>query len=255
VLRDSLGAKRKASDMLLPRVMLDALFPQAAQRFIESRGGRVLCGARVDGIAALEGAWRVDAGDRSGTFDAVVLATPAWQSAALLRPLPGMEALAAQLDGFDYEPISTVWLQYAPGLRLPMPFCALLDDPQHGAWGQFVFDRGQLDPGQDGLLAVVISAAGEAASLDQDALAGAVAAQLAAAFGRPELARPQWSRVLTEKRATFACTPALARPANATGLPGLALAGDYTAGEYPATLETAVRSGLAAARLALGAQA
>jgi squalene-associated FAD-dependent desaturase len=255
VLRDSLGAKRKASDMLLPRVLLDALFPQAAQRFIEERGGRVLSGARVDAIAQMASGWRVQVGTESTDVDAVVLATPAWQSAALLRPLPGMEALADQLDGFDYEPISTVWLQYEPGLRLPMPFCALLDDPQHGAWGQFVFDRGQLDPGQDGLLAVVISAAGEAASLGQDALAGAVAAQLAAAFGRPELARPQWSRVLTEKRATFACTPALARPANATGLPGLALAGDYTAGEYPATLETAVRSGLAAARLALGAQA
>jgi uncharacterized protein with NAD-binding domain and iron-sulfur cluster len=60
---------------------------------------------------------------------------------------------------------------------------------------------------------------------------------------------------LTEKRATFACTPGLARPANATGLPGLALAGDYTAGDYPATLETAVRSGRAAARLALGGKA
>jgi squalene-associated FAD-dependent desaturase len=255
VLRDSLGAKRKASDMLLPRVLLDALFPQAAQRFIEGHGGRVLSGARVDGIAPAASGWRVQVGAESTDVDAVVLATPAWQSADLLRPLPGMAALADQLDGFDYEPISTVWLQYAPGLRLPMPFCALLDDPQHAAWGQFVFDRGQLDPGQDGLLAVVISAASEAANLNQDTLAGAVAAQLAAAFGRPELAQPQWSRVLTEKRATFACTPALARPDNATGLPGLALAGDYTAGEYPATLETAVRSGLAAARLALGAQA
>jgi uncharacterized protein with NAD-binding domain and iron-sulfur cluster len=118
-----------------------------------------------------------------------------------------------------------------------------------------VCDRGQLDPGQDGLLAVVVSAAGEAAELDQDQLAGAVAAQLAAAFGQPALAQPRWTRVLTEKRATFACTPALARPANATALPGLFLAGDYTASDYPATLETAVRSGLAAARLAIGSTA
>jgi uncharacterized protein with NAD-binding domain and iron-sulfur cluster len=54
--------------------------------------------------------------------------------------------------------------------------------------------------------------------------------------------------VITEKRATFACTPGLPRPPNATGLAGLALAGDYTASDYPATLETAVRSGAAAAR-------
>lgn len=255
VLRDSLGAKRKASDMLLPRVYLDALFPQAAQRFVEQRGGRVRCGARVDAIERDGSRWRVGAGSESTEVDAVVLATPAWQSAALLRPLPGMDALAGQLDAFEYEPISTVYLQYDAGLRLPLPFCALLDAPADGAWGQFVFDRGQLDPGQDGLLAVVVSAAGEAAELDQEVLAQGVAAQLAAAFGQPALAQPRWTRVLTEKRATFACTPGLARPANATGLPGLALAGDYTAGDYPATLEMAVRSGRSAARLALGGKA
>jgi uncharacterized protein with NAD-binding domain and iron-sulfur cluster len=99
---------------------------------------------------------------------------------------------------------------------------------------------------------VVVSAASDAAALDQDALALAVAGQLAASFGRPGLATPRWTRVLTEKRATFACTPGLARPGNATALPGLVLAGDYTASDYPATLESAVRSGRAAARLASG---
>jgi squalene-associated FAD-dependent desaturase len=259
VLRDSLGAKRKASDMLLPRVLLDALFPDAARHYVEERGGKVVCGARVDAIVRSGEGWRVSTGSDVADVDAVVLATPAWQSAALLRPLPALDALAAQLDAFEYEAISTVYLQYAPDLRLPLPFCALLDDPAHGAWGQFVFDRGQLgagdDRGQDGLLAVVVSAAGEAASLDQDALAAAVASQLAAAFRQPGLAQPRWTRVLTEKRATFACTPGLERPVNATSLPRLFLAGDYTAGDYPATLENAVRSGTAAARLVLDGKA
>ncbi|MCS0589589.1 hydroxysqualene dehydroxylase HpnE [Massilia norwichensis] len=255
VLRDSLGARRKASDMLLPRVLLDALFPEAARRYIEARGGKVLCGARVDAIAPQATGWQVRSGADAAEADAVLLATPAWQSAALLRALPELDALAAQLDAFEYEPISTVYLQYAADLRLPQPFCALLDDPAHGAWGQFVFDRGQLDPGQGGLLAVVVSAAADAASLEQDALATAVASQLAAAFRQPGLAQPRWQRVLTEKRATFACTPGLVRPANSTALPGLFLAGDYTAGDYPATLETAVRSGTAAARLTLSPKA
>jgi squalene-associated FAD-dependent desaturase len=255
VLRDSLGAKRKASDMLIPRVLLDALFPAAARRYLEERGGRVRCGARVDSIIPAGTRWDVGAAGEADAFDAVVLATPAWQSAALLRGLPGTEALAEQLDAFNYEPISTVYLQYGPAIRLAQPFYALLDDPAAGAWGQFVFDRGQLNGGkdkrgQDGLLAVVISAAAGAAALDQEALAVNVAAQLAAAFGQPALGQPRWTRVLTEKRATFACTPGLVRPANATALPGLFLAGDYTASDYPATLEAAVRSGLAAARLA-----
>jgi hypothetical protein len=61
------------------------------------------------------------------------------------------------------------------------------------------------------------------------------------------------TQVISEKRATFACTPGLDRPGNATGLSGLALAGDYTACDYPATLESSVRSGLAAAALAAAA--
>ena len=176
-----------------------------------------------------------------------MLATPATQSAALLdRQAP---ELAAQLSALAYEPIATCYLQYDPSVRLGLPFYALLDDPAGGRWGQFAFDRGQLDASQPGLLAVVVSAALEAARLDQGTLAALVAAQLAADLGRAELGAPRWSRVITEKRATFSCTPGLLRPGNETPLPGLVLAGDYTASDYPATLETAVQSGVAAATL------
>ena len=56
--------------------------------------------------------------------------------------------------------------------------------------------------------------------------------------------------VAAERRATFACTPGLQRPQMAVA-PGLLAAGDYVAGPYPATLEGAVRSGLAAAEALL----
>jgi uncharacterized protein with NAD-binding domain and iron-sulfur cluster len=55
--------------------------------------------------------------------------------------------------------------------------------------------------------------------------------------------------VITEKRATLSCTPALARPRVATAIPRLLLAGDYLAGEYPGTLEAAVLSGVTAAAM------
>jgi squalene-associated FAD-dependent desaturase len=250
VLRDSLGAKRRAaSDMLLPRMDMGALFPQAAAKYIEAHGGRVLSGTRLDAVARAGDAWVLTLSGEETGFDAVVLATPAAQTAALLAGYPQAQALSEQLAALGHEPIATCYLQYDPSLRLDLPFYALLDDPQAGRWGQFAFDRGQLDAAQPGLLAVVVSAAADAAELDQHALAASIAAQLAQDLKRPELATPQWTRVITEKRATFACTPGLVRPGVETPLPGLALAGDYTASDYPATLETAVRSGIAAATL------
>ena len=311
VLRDSLGARRKASDMLIPRADLSALFPDAAAAYVARHGGTVHTGAKVTALAPLPGGrWQLSAtgaGLRpradlaaesdatapwTADFDAVILAQGAPATAALLRNLPAsprdhadatasatasgaaesvpvavdgtLDALAAQLEAFTPEAITTCYLQYDAGVRLDIPFYALLDNADSGHWGQFVFDRGQLDPAQAGMLAVVISASGAAAELAQAVLSAAIATQLAAVLRRPELAQPSWTRVVTEKRATYACSPALARPANATGLPGLLLAGDYTAGgdttgdsktaNYPATLESAVRSGVAAVKTLLGSK-
>ena len=250
VLRDSLGASRRdSSDMLLPRLPMGALFPEPAGTWLAGQGHAVRLGEKVASIAHDGDGWLVTPGGDAAAerFDAVVLATPALVSATLLASQPEAAELAGQLDALNHEPIATCYLQYAPGTRLDLPFYALLDDPAAGRWGQFVFDRAQLDPAQDGLLAVVVSAAGEAANLPREQLSAAIAAQLAQDFKRPELASPAWTQLITEKRATFSCTPGLGRPGNITPLPGLVLAGDYTAGDYPATLETAVRSGQAAA--------
>lgn len=254
VLRDSLGANRAASDMLVPRVDLSALFPDAAAAWLQSQGHAVHLGAKVTAVRPAAAGWSVEAsgagagGAPAMEFNGVILASSAVASAALLPQLPETEGLAAQLGAFEPEPITTCYLQYPAGTRLPAPFLALIDDAANGRWGQFVFDRAQLDARQDGLFAVVISASGAASELPQGELAEAIARQLAADLAQPGLANPSWARVITEKRATYACTPGLQRPANETALPGLVLAGDYTAGEYPATLEMAVRSGVQAAR-------
>ena len=255
VLRDSLGAKRAASDMLVPRADLSALFPDTAAAWLQTKGHTINPGAKVTAIRPASTKWMVEAtgavmgGALAAEFDGVVLAASPVASAALLSQLDETKALAAQLDAFQPEPITTCYLQYAPGTRLQAPFLALIDDAASARWGQFVFDRGQLDARQDGLFAVVISASGEASALPQDELAAAIGRQLANDLSQPGLANPAWVKVITEKRATYACTPGLQRPANETSLPGLVLAGDYTAGEYPATLEMAVRSGTQAARL------
>ena len=257
VLRDSLGARRAASDMLLPCRDLSSLFPTAAAARVALHGS-VRPGAQVVALQQQDDArWRIDArgsavgGNWTAYFDGVVIATGAGAAALLLHTLPGPDNddIIAQLTAFEHESITTCYLRYAASTRLARPFFALPDDPGRGHWGQFVFDRGQLDPAHAGWLAVVISASRDAAGLDQPELARLIGQQLGRAFGDPGLASPLGYQVISEKRATFACTPALRRPGHATAQTGLVLAGDYTAGDYPATLEGAVRSGIGAAAL------
>ena len=97
------------------------------------------------------------------------------------------------------------------------------------------------------LLAFVVS--GAAAWVERGAAAteAAILAQAAAELGSHLRAPLRVVRTMVEKRATFACVPGLRRPP-ITVAPGLFAAGDYIEGPYPATLEGAVRSGLAAAR-------
>lgn len=262
VLRDSLGAKRSASDMLVPRCDLSTLMPQAAATYLEQRGGKVYVGARVSSLEQvnIHGSqkWRLHLGgvgehDTSQQlYDAIVVATDCEQARHLLRTATLLNDSARPdiAQEFEYEAITTCYLQYDQHLRLPRPFFALADQPENAYWGQFVFDRGQLQAQHAGVLAVVISASHEAIELDKDKLASAISTQLADQLKMPKLAQALWHQVITEKRATFSCAPHLQRPGNATVIPSLLLAGDYTACDYPATLEAAVRSGqLAAQRL------
>jgi uncharacterized protein with NAD-binding domain and iron-sulfur cluster len=115
----------------------------------------------------------------------------------------------------------------------------------------WVFDREAIC-GQRGLLGAVISADGPHQDMTQDALAQAVHAQLETEIA--PLPPLRWHRVIAEKRASFECSVGLARPSTRTPLANLHLAGDYTASDYPATIEAAVRSGIAAATQVLEAR-
>ena len=225
-----------SADLLLPRSDLSQLLPDPALRWLAQAGAVVRSGHRVQAIDAGAAGWQVD----GETFDHVVLAATATEAARLAEPHAADWARTAR--AMRYEPIVTVYLRSA-GARLPEPMLALRAGASAPA--QFVFDRGQLG-GPPGLLAFVVSGAAEWVARGQQAVLDATFEQAHTALGAHLGAALETVQVLVDKRATFACTPGLARPA-AFIAKGLHAAGDYVAGPYPATLEGAVRSGMAAA--------
>lgn len=235
VLRDGVLGAPGCADLLLPRRPLGELFPEPAWAWLGTRGARLAARTRVTELTrhAL-GGWTV----RGERFDGVVLACSAQEAARLAAPLaPDWSACAASLA---HEPIATVVLD-APGGRLAGPMVSLPEGP-----AQFAFDQGALGA-QPGRFTFVVSGAAPWLEEGQDALVRAVVGQARRALVAGSAgAAPALRACITERRATFRCVAGLRRPSQWLA-PGLAAAGDYVDGPYPATLEGAVRSGLSAA--------
>jgi hydroxysqualene dehydroxylase len=256
VLRDSFDKKKSDSNLLLPRVDLSSLISTPLAAYIVRHGGAVKTGCTIKQIQQTEAGFRLSIDDVEHAFSHVIIASAPHQLGNItVRPelveghvsnhvstsVTQTEfALNYTTQAFTYQPITTVYLQYAEHTKLPQAMTGLVSSV-----AQWVFDRGLLCS-QHGLLAVVISAHAPF-EMSQDALAETVTAELKLAF--PHLETPLWIKVITEKRATFSCDANLARPQATTEIKNLYLAGDYIVGDYPATIEGAVRSGIAAAAL------
>ena len=242
VLKDSLAGSASASELLIPRVDLSELLPVPALQFLALKGGTVNIATPVKGIELDEDEeFRIVGNPFEGErFSHVVLAVGPYHVSDLLAGFPEASLLRQQVDAMQHQPITTVYLEYDESVRLPEPMVGVANSSV-----QWLFDRGQLG-GPKGLLAAVISARGPHSELSREELG--LRAHEAVEAIIPRLAAPKWSTVITEKRATFSCSPSLLRPLHITPIRNLVLAGDYVQSPYPATIETAVRSGLSAAR-------
>jgi hydroxysqualene dehydroxylase len=214
----------RAGELMLPTKPLGWMHGDAAQRTLERRGATVETGAKVDDLDDL-------------VTDAVVVATPPAESARLL----GEEATP-----LEPSPIVSVHLLFDRPL-LKAPLAALLGSDAH-----WVFDRGALtgNPPLKGgqYLTVVSSGAPELMEIRGRELVDRIAGQVTDRLGHAEL---QWSRVSREPNATVALRPGTAalRPGAETSRPNVTRAGAWTATGWPATMESAVRSGRVAAKM------
>jgi len=240
VLRDSLNGSFADSEMLLPRLDFSALFPNRAAEFVKQRGGTIHTSRGVEAILPQNNGVELSTAQGTQQFSHIICAASPAITSRLFRSVPALSQIAEQIDAISYQPIYTVYLQYPAHIILPQ---AMLGFDR--CFTQWLFDKGQI-AGQHGLIAAVISAEGLHQEFNHDQLANKVAQELSEQLGIN--AEPLWHQVIAEKRATFSCEVNLSRPTNTSPISNILLAGDFTAGDYPATLEGAVMSGIKAAK-------
>lgn len=211
---------------------LSALFSAPAEATLAAHGANLRYGRRLTAIGphVLEfdnGPVPIRGGDRA------VLAVPPWAASQLLPALPPLATSAIVNLHFRLDHTAIL-----PG---GMPFLALVE-----SLAQWLFVR-------EDVVSVTISAAGSLVDRPAAAIAQQVWQEIAPLLqGAPQHLPP--FRVIKERRATLAHTPAILRrrPGPDTHLEWLFLAGDWLSAPWPCTMEAAIASGLSAARLALG---
>ena len=174
----------------------------------------------------------------------VILATGFRQTQDLLRPIG--PALDFNYDKFLAAPITTIHLWYDRQVT-DLDHAVLLDTRI-----QWMFHKSRIRrwPAEQGsYLELVISASWPELDLGREDILASALREVELFFPAIRTAKLVKSAVLKEARATFSVTPGLDqyRPAQRTGLPGLYLAGDWTATGWPSTMEGAIRSGRLAA--------
>lgn len=258
VLHDALLTQPGASDVLLAQIPLGQVLPEVACTWLHAQGARISTGRRIAAIhPAPTGGWQLisnpnDAAAEATAYSHIILACSAWEAARLVQEcgnlLPEAQQTATmhwaqQAATLQHRPIATVyaWCPSTACAHLP-PMQALQCTSDEDA--QFVFHHAhRQNATAETLLAFVISHCNN----DRHALEQAARKQAREQLGLPDLRIIQ---TFIEKRATFLCSPNVARPPMRIA-EGLFACGDYVQGPYPATLEGAVRSGKQAACAAI----
>ncbi|WP_193369618.1 hydroxysqualene dehydroxylase HpnE [Pelagibius marinus] len=239
VVRESFAKGAAACHPFIARDGLSETFVDPALAAIRAQGGAVAFGRRLRALTfQADRVTALDFGEQQVPVEpgeAVVLALPPAGAADLL---PGLQAPR------DARPIVNAHIRLPEGatpqrrLAPDLPILGLV-----GGAADWLFLRGDV-------VSLTVSAAEDLAERPAEEVAALLWRDTARALGLDSQAEPL-VRIIKEKRATLAQTPAALklRPGPRTRWRNLALAGDWTDTGYPATIESAVRSGTAAARL------
>jgi len=251
VFRTGLLSGSDAGDIGFHLGTLQAIIGNPAQAALERAGVEIHLGWRAERLLRTADGFELHArapgGEEALGAATVVVALPHDRAGGLLAPLLGPHA--GRSAPLESSPIVNLHLLYDRPV-LDEPFAAGVGTPL-----QYIFDRTDAAGAPPGTqyLAVSISGAIREMELSVEQLRERFLPAMAALLPRVRDARLERFLVTREHAATFRAGPgsAMLRPAAQTAVPGLTLAGNWTATGWPATLESAVLSGHTAARLTL----
>lgn len=249
VFRDGFLRHRDGFVVHLPTVPLGRLYGDELRSWFAGHGVEVRENAAVRRVVVgPTGVSRLDLRDGCTlSADWYVLAVPFDRVADLLpESLVAAEPVFAGLRNLEPSPITSVHLWFDRRV-MPLPHAVLVD-----GLGQWVFDRGEVPPGEF-YLQVVVSASRSLKELGRDEIQRRLVTELARVFPAVQGAKLLRAKVVTEHTATFSAVPGVDRwrPMQASPVANLILAGDWTTTGWPATMEGAVRSGYLAAEVIL----
>ncbi|MEU2390142.1 hydroxysqualene dehydroxylase HpnE [Streptomyces sp. NPDC007369] len=250
VFKTGLLSDNGAADIGWARVPLGDLHDTLARTALDAAGVRTALRTRVTSLSRNgDGNWRVATESETLDADTVVLAVPQREAHGLLPP--GALADPDRLLDIGTAPILNVHVVYDRKV-LRRPFFAALGTPV-----QWVFDRTESSGLPDGGQYLALSQSVAQNDIDEPVavLRRKYLPELERLLPAARGAKVRDFFVTRERTATFAPTPGVGRlrPGACTDTPGLYLAGAWTATGWPATMESAVRSGMSAAHAALAA--
>jgi len=247
VFRESFMKSAAAGRMGLPSIPLSDLYGVATD-YIRARGGEVLLRAAVTAIGPKQNTAGVLSNSGEKQFDFVVLAAP-FQSVASLLPADEVAApIKKQLAHFEASPITGIHLWFDREITA-LPHAVLLDRTIQWMFHKSKFHEKRESDHQGSYVELVVSASKSLVQKSREEILELATRELAEFFPAVKEARVVKAAVIKEVYATYSILPGLDqyRPEAKTQWPRVFLAGDWTATNWPATMEGAVRSGYLAA--------
>jgi squalene-associated FAD-dependent desaturase len=247
VLVDGFLASRDGYVVEVPQAPLSTLYGEGLERWFARHEVHLHLGTSIRKVGCDGRPVVVRADGEETRPDFAILAVPWFRVAEVVdESVTSQWPWLAEVASVEASPITAVHLWFDREIT-SLDHAVLV-----GRLSQWIFNRTRCqgaDSRRGFYYQVVVSASRLLAGRDRESIVADVRGELAEIWSSAAKAALLSARVVTERAAVFSARPGLerCRPPQQTPTPGILVAGDWTRTGWPATMESAVRSGYLAA--------